>query len=118
MFWKRRKKPRSFRVGRLHFIGEQVGAVEQDLMSSLGRELNGHPNVTRAYLARVSYGGSLPVVALCLRAEKEDESLVRVIGALFASIFSRDEHLDVLFLNENQESELARVCAPFFDSRG
>src|SRR5262249_48127644 len=33
---------------------------------------------------------------------------------IFAAIFVRQEHLDILFLNEAQEPSLKSVCAPFY----
>ncbi|MBV8209916.1 MAG: enhanced serine sensitivity protein SseB C-terminal domain-containing protein [Burkholderiaceae bacterium] len=71
-------------------------------------------NVKRAYLAQIS-SGDQSSVALCVRVkEAPDQDLVREVAAVFASIFPRQEYLDILFLSESQESALRRVCGAFF----
>jgi hypothetical protein len=72
------------------------------------------PRRKHAYLAQIS-SGDQSGVALCLKTDHgPDPNLVREIGAIFADIFGGHEHLDILFLNETQESALRRVCAPFY----
>jgi hypothetical protein len=67
------------------------------------------------YLARVAFeSASDEVIALCILAQQPQDSLLREIGAVFASLFGRDQHLDILFVDPDQERELARVCVPFF----
>ena len=51
-----------------------------------------------------------------MRASRPDESLIREIGAVFASMFGRDQHLDMLFIDGDQEQALARVCRPFYEA--
>jgi len=40
--------------------------------------------------------------------------VVEKIGKIFASMFGSHEHLDIIFLDGQQEHELAKVCSPFF----
>lgn len=64
-------------------------------------------------------GGISFAVALCLRARFGPErSLAESGGRIFASMFGSHEHLDIIFLTEVQEAELATVCKPFFETRG
>jgi hypothetical protein len=101
----------------VHFLGEQDGPPEQLLKSHLISLLDCHPSIGKAFLARVDYGPDTnPAVALCLRSvfAKPDKRLVREIGKLFASIFNRKQALDILFVDEDQERALSKVCTPFF----
>jgi hypothetical protein len=110
MVWRKRKTEiHSQRT--VGFVGEQDGEPERLLKDALVAEFRNVAGLKRAYLARVEYADGVHV-ALCLAAP-EDSALVERIGARFAGIFGRHEHLDVLFLGPSQEAELQRVCAPF-----
>jgi len=103
-------------VKNVRFLREHDGKPERVLKSRLVECLKGYRDLQRAYLAQVSSGGQ-PYVALCLRTgHGPDQSLLKEIGAIFAAIFVRQEHLDILFVNEAQESALKGVCAPFFSA--
>ena len=55
-------------------------------------------------------------MTLCLRTEFGlDPGLAEKIGRIFASIFGSHEHLDLLFLNDGQESELRKVAVAFYN---
>ena len=102
------------RVSNLQFVHEQDGAPERLLKDRLVQSFNRRADVQRAYLAQVNAGGQLGV-ALCLRSLRgPDRGLVDDISDIFAAVFAAHEHLDVLFLNDDQESVLRSVCAPFF----
>lgn len=45
----------------------------------------------------------------------ELQSIVERLGKVFASEFSRDAHMDVIFTNEDREADLRRVCRPFYE---
>jgi len=101
----------------LRYIGEQDGVPEREFKERVVPLLDGSGVVERGYLARVAYDSASPeVVALCLRAQPPQDVLLRDVGAVFASMFGRDQHLDILFIDGDQEQELARVCPPFFES--
>ena len=54
-------------------------------------------------------------VALCVRAESAgQEELAKKISDIFASLFGGHEHLDIVFLNVEQEAAVAAVCRAFF----
>lgn len=101
---------------RVDFLGEQDGPPEKRLTARLSGIFVRCGSVQTAYLASVRYAGpSAPHVALCLHtANGEDETLVRDISAVFRSLFGGHEHLDTIFLKGSQESQVARVCKPFF----
>jgi hypothetical protein len=104
---------------KIHFLGEQDGASEQELKQKLVELLSGVKIIKAAYLAIADYqDGSAPSIVLCLRSERgADTELVGSIGEIFSSMFNAEEHLDVLFANENEENELREVCRPFYSSQ-
>ena len=93
----------------------QDGDAERELKAELGEIFRSSGNVERAYLARVEYEDSdSSDVALCL-VTAEDVALVKQVEGLFRRQFSRDEHLDVLFISAVDEAKLQEVCRPFFN---
>jgi hypothetical protein len=102
-------------VSSLRFLGSQDGAPESRLKAKLVEVLKDDRNVRAAYLAKVAYGDAAQTsVALCLSSSSPNEATVSKAGSAFASMFGAHEHLDFLFLSNDQEKELAKVCAPFF----
>ena len=120
LFFKRRKLQKSPCIliqSTLRFLYEQDGPHERTLKTQLITLFLQRQNILRAYLARVEYTNPGTYnVALCLRTttDQEDSTLVDTIGSMFASIFSADHHLDILFLTAAQELQLKEVCNPFF----
>lgn len=97
------------------FVGEQDGEVERDLKAAIVTELKSYPSVRRAYLSVVSYGASQELnVALCLFGSPEDPQAVQACAARFQTVFNPEEHLDILFLNAEQDRQVSQVCTPFF----
>jgi SseB protein C-terminal domain len=112
---KSKQHPQEFEVRRLRFLGEQDGPPERELMSDLADLFRRGQNIKTAYLAQVAYGEKSFAVALCLRSQFGlDGGLAEKVGEIFASMFGPNEHLDIIFLTEAQEPELALVCKPFF----
>jgi hypothetical protein len=99
----------------LVFLGEQDGAPERMLKEKLCELFGERKNLVAAYLARVHYGDPKNIsVCLCMRAaDAPDKLLVEAIHSLFAQDFNRAVHLDMVFLNVEQEQRLATVCKPF-----
>lgn len=113
-----KKHTESTQVSHLQFLGEQDGVPERELKERLVEYLRQSSKVQAAYLARVAYGGSAVNVALCLRAKGgPDRDVAENAGRVFASMFGRHEHMDIVFVDQRQESQLAKACAPFFDNR-
>ena len=105
-----------FPIPEIEFLGEQDGMVERQLKDALVALLRRDPTVDRAYLARVRYDGTTNGVALGLLTDGDDESeaLVKQVGAAFASIFNAKAHLDIIFLTDQRDTEIRRVCAAFY----
>lgn len=102
------------RVPEVQFLGEQDGKPERLLKGRLAESFKQRGEVQRAYLAQV-ISGDQAGVALCVKARYgADANLVREVGSIFASIFAKQAHLDILFLSESQEAALRDVCAPFY----
>lgn len=112
--WSRRASER--REGKVEFLGEQTGKVEETLKRELLLEFVTRPDIQRAYLARVAFqSGSEPAVALCVVSKRpDDRSLILRVGEIFRRRFDKETALDILFLNAEQEAEVAKVCAPFY----
>jgi len=101
------------RVPHVQFLREQDGVAELLLKNRLIECFKHLGNVQRAYLAQVSMGNQLGV-ALCLRNMSGlDKKLVETVGAEFAAIFNAREHLDIIFLTDEQEATLVAVCKQF-----
>jgi hypothetical protein len=99
---------------KVSFVREQDGPPERDLKVALDHLFGVRGSVERAYLAVVKYGSSESAfVAVCLKG-KESPGLVTEIGETFAALFTADQHLDIVFVTDAQERELARVCEPFY----
>jgi hypothetical protein len=100
----------------LNFWGGQDGKVEREFIGRLIDVFCNNPNVLRAYLARVQYEHKTDFnVALCIRSSGLDNNPIEVcVGTIFSSMFGSHEHLDILFVNEQQEQDLKRACKPFY----
>jgi len=115
LFDKRQRPPEIRTPTKIRFVGEQDGVPERELKALLAPELLSR-NVERAYLARIEYQDPRAhEVALCVRGV-EDPGLVQTVAGHFAKLFGRAVHLDILFISESQEQELARVCKPFYSA--
>ena len=110
------KRSEQFSAPEIIFWGEQDGPPERELKSHLAELFGAEQAVTKAYLARVTYSGSsTESVALCLRpGAAPSKRVIGRVGEVFSSMFGRHEHLDIMFLTDAQEAQLAKVCKPFF----
>jgi hypothetical protein len=102
----------------IEFIGEQAGPVEDDLKAKCRQVFAELPDIRSAYLARLSYGEPASYsVGLCIRSGVGvDDPLQKRLGQIFTDTFSRDQHLDILFIRDDEEEELKRVCRPFYEA--
>ena len=54
-------------------------------------------------------------MALCiLSARPDDQAIVTRVGEIFRRRFAKDATIDILFITTEQETDLARVCRPFY----
>ena len=80
----------------------------------LARAFKGLPNVRSAYLARVSHGSSIGLT-ICVRTEIGlDQCVLRGVTTAVEALDESAPSIEVLFIDEVQESKLRRVCAPFY----
>lgn len=108
------KQPRAMHPSDIRFLREQDGESERLLKARLVESFRNRDEVQRAYLAQIS-SDNQSGVALCLRTRHgPDPNIVREVGAIFARLFVKQEHLDILFLSEAQESVLRNICNPFY----
>ena len=116
MLWfrKRTKPAEARRVAEIRFLYEQDGEPERALKREIFQDLLSTAGVQRAYLARVEYDDPAAYeVALCIRGP-ESVALVRQLSARFHELAPSGVHLDILFVNEEQEARLQSVCRAFF----
>jgi hypothetical protein len=113
---KSKKHPEEIQVPKIRFLGEQDGVPERELKTRLVEFFQRDQSVVKAYLARVAYDErSRVAVALCLRTQfGPDRGVAEKVGKIFASMFGAHEHLDIMFLGDDDEFKLAKVCSPFF----
>lgn len=110
-----RRPPIERREGRIEFLGEQDGPSEQELKALLRAKLREFKSIQQAYLARIGFApDALPSVALCITpSTKADQRIVELVSRTFSSLFNSETHLDVVFIDAEQEADLRRVCRPF-----
>lgn len=100
----------------LLFVGEQDGVPERQLKNAVSDLLRRDRDVTRAYLARVVYDGKVNGVILGLLTKYDDsEELIKQISGVFKAIFNADAQLDMIFLSDEQNAAISRVCPPFYE---
>ena len=103
-------------VPEIQFLADQDGPPERLLKEHLSTVFVFHRQLNRAYLAQVRYADEIGV-ALCLScADGPSQNLAAVVGEVFGSIFGAHEHLDIVFVGEDQEPALRRVCRPFYSA--
>jgi hypothetical protein len=99
-------------------LREQDGSPERELKNQLIELFRREEGIEAAYLAQVAYtDDGENAVSLCLRADRPNHEVMAEIGQVFSSMFAAHEHLDILFLDDGQEAELTKCCAPFWPSR-
>src|SRR5262249_26117380 len=104
------------RQSTVRFVREQDGEPERQLKTRLLPVLRSRPDAaSAAFLVCVDYGEpNASGVALCA-AGPADAGFVRDIGVVFSGLFSKGSHLDILFLSDDKESEVRKVCEPFYE---
>ena len=99
----------------LRFLAEQNGAFESTVKAKVGAMHPAHPDIQRAYLVSVLYPDSTTGVVLGLVSSKAPSSTVLTdIQKVFAATAPSDLSLDILFLNDQQQKQVADVAKPFY----
>lgn len=114
-----KRKTESFSPQDIHFVSEKIGDAEDDLKRALAGFFESKGFELRAYLANVVYAPkNSQVVAVCLASNPEEKHQVKSGTAdIFRSMFDSEECLDIFFVTHSEETELRKVCCPFFSSR-
>ena len=115
--WVRRAKVR--REDSIVFAGELTGPTEDTFKRELMLEFATRPDVRRGYLAQLDApADAAQSVGLCLVSTRpEDPGLLQRVSEIFSRRFAKDVSLEVVFLTSAQETELAKVCRPFYTAR-
>ena len=108
------RKPSERNEPRLEFLREQDGEAERALKAVLAV---GRVHGSEAYLPSTGgvragrKGGSCTML---VPSTAKDATIARHVGKVFVAQFSRNAHLDVIFVDAEQETDLRRVCKPFY----
>jgi hypothetical protein len=117
--WWRRKKSEphpTVDTDGVEFLGPATVAIERRFPEALKRAFAEHPEVRRAFLARIRYvERNVEDTALCLGGTPSDPVLDEV-QRIFWALFPKTAHLDVFFVTAEEEERLADVCEPFYDA--
>jgi hypothetical protein len=113
---RQRKLITQLQIPTFSFLGEQDGPVERTIKAQWLPILSARAEIRRAFLVRASYEGSKDVhVVLALSSKSgPDLSLIEALRVPYAAVFHRDCPLDMVFANSAQESQIERVCPPFY----
>ena len=102
----------------VRFVGEQTGPTETVLKSRLAQQMASGALVLSAFLARATFGTDPRAVSVVLairtRSGLEEHALLPDVQKVFGAIFGPHEHLDILFIREDQETEIRKVCGAFY----
>jgi len=103
-------------VEKIRFICEQDGVPERGLKKEISKLLVRDKRVSRAYLVRIAIEGSDEyLVALCLSIDSGKKlPLVRKVSKIFSKMFSANQHIEIMFLDEKAETKVVGVCSPFY----
>jgi hypothetical protein len=72
--------------------------------------------VKRAYLVEFEFPTGGTGRGLCVKISFGNREALRSrIHAIFSSLYTRDEYLDLMFLDKAQEAEVRKTCTPFFE---
>jgi hypothetical protein len=114
------KPPQAHTVPKVRFLCEQKGPSETILTTKLSQAFATAELVERAYLVRVSAASDPAamnvVLAIRTKSGAEERGLLPVVSGTFASIFGPHEHLDLLFVREDQEGAIRDVCPAFYSA--
>ena len=104
---------------KLNFVCEQDGVSEKEFKNALIPILIKHDKPVRAYLVQTRYVDNIEFnVALCFMTEgKEDAYLLNESIKIFKVMFGTKEHIDIIFLNQEQEQNIRKISCPFYVSK-
>ena len=103
----------------IYFLGEKDGESEREIKNIWTKLLAKLDGVNEAYLPVISLNESREASpALCLypypKSEKEKKIVLHTLGEAFVKIFHGSQHLDMLFLSEEERKSCLKKCRPFY----
>jgi hypothetical protein len=102
--------------GEVLFVGPPAGNAVSVVHQYLLGILPSLPQVERAYLCVARIVRSRKnTLALCFAPSTEsNREVIEALAPVFQSLFDQESHVDITFLSEEREAELAQVCPPFY----
>lgn len=104
---------------KIQLLGEQDGPTERILKEKLFLAFLDFPAIERAYLVQVAYADMSEAsgVALCLCPPDgyEMKEVVKIVARIFSTFFNSTCSLDLITASLAQETEIRKVCNPFYD---
>ena len=99
----------------LRFLAEQNGSFESTVKAKIAAVLPAHQEIQRAYLVSVLYPDSTTGVVLGLvSSQSPSPAILSDIQDVFAATAPSNLSLDILFLNAQQQKQVAAVAKPFY----
>jgi hypothetical protein len=112
---KRKQDPQAFVVRKIQYLAEQDGPIEQQLKAEW-RDVLQRLSVPSAYLVRVQLPElSTSSVALMLsKGPLDDAKVVAALMPSFKTTMAASQFVDIIFMTQQQEAEVVKVCKPFW----
>ena len=102
-----------FAAPHIAFMDDQDGACELRLKEAIAVLLDLDATVVRAYLIRTSCGDAL--LGLLTRDRQESGKLALQIDRAFGALLKTEMHLDVVFLDDEDDAQFWEACVPFYN---
>ena len=108
----------TFTQNSLQFLGQQEGLGAELLEAGFRGALLQLPVVSRAYFCKVRYGSeNVNRAGVCVVGAKGSEpKVVEALAPVIKRHLDQDYTIDILFLSERQEAEIAKTCEPFYNA--
>ncbi|MBN2267699.1 MAG: enhanced serine sensitivity protein SseB C-terminal domain-containing protein, partial [Candidatus Babeliaceae bacterium] len=111
---------KSFQATDISFICEQDGPTEKELKKEWCALFEKRTSILSAYLVRARYGDQKYSqdnfdVILCIKnTNGNDPRLAQETASIFSSRFNKDEHVDILFINDGHEFKIKEIANAFY----
>ena len=108
-------------VGQCRFMRGPEGYRETELQNELAAYFRTKSQVHAAYFPTIKYeSAAYKGPALCLKTcyAGDTMDLVDAAGVIFTHWFVQPERIDIIFITDEQETELVKVCPPFYSKPG
>jgi hypothetical protein len=108
---------RQFYASDITFMDEREGAQERRLKEAIAVLLDLDATVVRAYLVCANYNGVIggAMLGLLTRDRQESGKLALQMDRACGALFDTEAHLDVVFLDDEDDAQFREACAPFYN---